>query len=199
MKKVVDQLRSISAEQAGAMRASVVGEYNNYFSEVSNRMSLPGASKQSTFGDGQVGLARYVMKQSAGASGRVSPIKSRSHADLVLKDYFTRKVQGTPNGTFTASASTVQRVAQQLNGGRSVPDVSSAYSIVQESGIKSLRSPSEAPSTGKRTKAKPKPSAKGGLGGQRSQSDLARKIMQRASFKGTYAEALAQARRELKG
>jgi len=186
-------------DQAGTMRAAVVGQYNNYFAEASNRMSLPGASKQSTFGDGQVGLARYVMKQNAGASGRVVPVKSRSHADLILKDHFTRKVQGTPNGTFTASTSTVQRVAQQLNGGRSVPDVASAYSIVQESGIKSLRAPGEAPSTGRRTKAKaPAKSSKGGLGGQRSQSDLARKIMQRPSFKGTYAEALAQARREMK-
>ena len=186
-------------KQAAALRGDVVSEYNNYFAEASNRMSLPGASKQSTFGDGQVGLARYVMKQSAGASGRVVPVKSRSHADLILKDHFTRKVQGTPNGTFTASASTVQRVAQQLNGGRSVPDKASAYSIVQESGIRSLRAPGEAPSTGRRTKAKaPTKSSKGGLGGQRSQSDLARKIMQRASFKGTYAEALAQARRELK-
>ena len=185
--------------QAGAMRAAVVGEYNNYFAEASNRMSLPGASKQSTFGDGQIGLARYVMKQSAGASGRVIPVKSRSHAELILKDHFTRKVSGKPNGTFTASASTVQRVAQQLNGGTSLPDKGSAYSIVQESGIKSLRSPSEAPSTGKRTKVKPPAkSSKAGLGGQRSQSDLARKIMQRSSFKGSYAEALAQARRELK-
>ena len=206
-------------KQAAALRGDVVSEYNNYFAEASNRMSLPGASKQSTFGDGQVGLARYVMKQSAGASGRVVPVKSRSHADLILKDHFTRKVQGTPNGTFTASASTVQRVAQQLNGGTTLPDAASAYSIVQESGIRSLRAPAEARGTsfstssggtvtGRKLGAKPperktrrkpsNPAGRSSAASQRSQSDLARKIMQRASFKGTYAEALAQARRELK-
>ena len=185
--------------QAATLRRNVVAQYDNYFSEVSDRMSLAGGSKQSTFGDGQVGLARYVMHQQPISGGRVVPVKSRSHANLILRDYFTRKVQNDRGGSFTASANTVQRVAQQINGSRELPDVGSAYSIVRESGISSLRSPSEAPSTTKkRATSKPKKPAKTGLAAQRSQSDLARAIMKRKGFEGSYAEALAQARREMK-
>ena len=185
--------------QATTLRRNVVAQYDNYFSEVSDRMGLAGGSKQSTFGDGQVGLARYVMHQQPISGGRVVPVKSRSHANLILRDYFTRKVQNDRGGSFTASAGTVQRVAQQINGSRELPDAASAYSIVRESGIRSLRSPSEAPSTGKKkTVSKPKKPAKTGLAAQRSQSDLARAIMKRKGFEGSYAEALAQARREIK-
>ena len=185
--------------QAATLRRNVVAQYDNYFSEVSDRMSLAGGSKQSTFGDGQVGMARYVMHQQPISGGRVVPVKSRSHANLILRDYYIRKVQNDRGGSFTASANTVQRVAQQINGSRELPDVGSAYSIVRESGISSLRSPSEAPSTGKKkTASKPKKPAKTGLAAQRSQSDLARAIMKRKGFEGSYAEALAQARREMK-
>ena len=185
--------------QATILRRNVVAEYDKYFSEVSDRMGLAGGSKQSTFGDGQVGLARYVMHQQPITAGRVVPVKSRSHANLILRDYFIRKVQNDRGGSFTASADTVQRVAQQINGSRELPDAASAYSIVRESGISSLRSPSEAPSTTKKkTVSKPKKPAKTGLAAQRSQSDLARAIMKRKGFEGSYAEALAQARQEMK-
>ena len=184
-------------KQATSLRNAVVKSYDTYFAEAADRMALPGASKKSTFGDGQIGLARYVMRESASGAGRVSPVKSRGHADLILRDHFTRKVQGTPNATFTASASSVQRVAKELNGGRSVPDVASAYSIVRESGITSLRAPGEAPTTKRSRKPAAKTPSKRGLGAAARQSDLAKSIMKRKGFNGSYAEALAQAKREM--
>lgn len=185
--------------QATLIRSRISTGYDKYFKEVSSRMGITPLNKQSTFGDGQVGLARYLTKSESITAGRVTPIKSRSHANLILRDYFTTTVSGNKGGTFTASANTVQRVAQQINGSRELPDVGSAYSIVRESGIGSLRSPSEAPSTGKKkTASKPRKPAKTGLAAQRSQSDLARAIMKRKGFEGSYAEALAQARREMK-
>lgn len=185
--------------QATMIRSRISTGYDKYFKEVSNSMGISPLNKQSTFGDGQVGLARYLTKSESITAGRVTPIKSRSHANLILRDYFTTTVSGNKGGTFTSSANTVQRVAQQINGSRELPDVGSAYSIVRESGISSLRSPSEAPSTTKkRATSKPKKPAKTGLAAQRSQSDLARAIMKRKGFEGSYAEALAQARREMK-
>lgn len=199
----VDILKTKSSDdyksQARMIRSRISTGYDKYFKEVSSRMGISPLKKESTFGDGQVGLARYLTKDQSINAGRVIPIKSRSHANLILRDYFTTKVTGDKGGTFTSSANTVQRVAQQINGSRELPDVGSAYSIVRESGVKSLRSPSEAPSTGKKkTASKPKKPAKTGLAAQRSQSDLARAIMKRKGFEGSYAEALAQARREMK-
>ena len=89
-------------------------------------------------------------------------------------------------------------MAREINGGGETPDVGSAYSIVRESGISSLRSPNEAPTTKKSRKpAAPKKPAKRGLSAAQRQSELAKSIMKRQGFTGGYAEALRQAKREL--
>ena len=185
---------------AGNMRRETVSRYNEYFNEVAQGMNIPAAAKNSPFGDGQVGLARFVSRLTTTGGGKVNPIKSRDQASLILKDYYTRNVVGDTEGSFTASENVVMRVAQQINGGNAAPDKNTAYSIVRESGIKSLRSPSEVESLAKpQKKPTERRGVKTGLERQRDQSVLARKIMQREGFTGDYAAALKQARNELNG
>ena len=185
---------------AGNMRRETVSRYNEYFNEVAQGMNIPAAAKNSPFGDGQVGLARFVSRLTTTGGGKVNPIKSRDQASLILKDYYTRNVVGDTEGSFTASENLVMRVAQQINGGNAAPDKNTAYSIVRESGIKSLRSPSEVGSLAKpQKKPTERRGVKTGLERQRDQSVLARKIMQREGFTGDYAAALKQARNELNG
>ena len=177
-----------------------VAVYDKYFSDVSEAMGNTNAmSRDFLFGDGVVGVARYSTMQQGIPGERPPRIVSRDHARLVLRDYYERRVLGDKKGSFSASANTVQRVAQQINRG-STPIPSEAYSIVRESGIRSLRSPNEVPAAPKvargRKPAAPK-QAKTGLGAAKRQSDLAKSIMKRESFTGTLAEAYAQARKEI--
>ncbi len=185
---------------AGNMRGETVSRYNEYFKEVAQNMNIPAAAKNSPFGDGQVGLARFVSRPTTTGAGRVNPIKSRDQASLILRDYYTRNVVGDTKGSFTASEDVVRRVAQQINGGNEAPDTNTAYTLVRESGIKSLRSPSEVGSLAKpQKKPTERRGVKTGLERQRDQSELARKIMQREGFTGDYAAALKKARNELNG
>jgi len=187
---------------ATGMHNKQVSAYDKYFSDVAEAMGNTNAmSKDFLFGDGVVGVARYTTFQQ-GIPGEQAPrILSRDHARLVLRDYYERRVMGDKSRTFSASAGTVQRVAQQINRG-STPNAADAYSIVRESGIRGLRSPNEAPKAPKATRAR-KPAAtkqpSRGLGAAQRQSELAKSIMQRKGWTGTLAEAYALARKEIRG
>ena len=187
---------------ATGMHNKQVSAYDKYFSDVAEAMGNTNAmSRDFLFGDGVVGVARYSTFQQ-GIPGEQAPrILSRDHARLVLRDYYERRVMGDKSRTFSASAGTVQRVAQQINRG-STPNAADAFSIVRESGIRGLRSPNEAPKAPKATRAR-KPAAtkqpSRGLAAQQRQSELAKSIMKRKGWTGSLAEAYALARKEIRG
>ena len=187
---------------ATGMHNKQVSAYDKYFSDVAEAMGNTNAmSKDFLFGDGVVGVARYTTFQQ-GIPGEQAPrILSRDHGRLVLRDYFERRVMGDKSRTFSASAGTVQRVAQQINRG-TTPNAADAFSIVRESGIRSLRSPNEAPAAPKAVRGK-KPAApkkpKTGLSAAQRQTELAKSIMKRKGWTGTLAEAYALARKEIRG
>ena len=188
---------------AGGLYNKQRSAYDKYFADVAEAMSNTNSgSRDFLFGDGVVGVTRYLTKQQAIPGEQPPRIVSRDQARLILRDYFERRVMGDQSRTFTASANTVQRVAQQINRG-STPNAADAFSIVRESGIRSLRAPNEAPATpkaarGRRKPATPKPPQKGLSAAQR-QTELAKSIMQRKGWTGTFAQALAQARKEIRG
>ena len=191
-----------------ARRSSLIESYDQYFGDVaSNMRSVTDVrSKNYLFGDGETGLARFVTTQMPN-SGDVAPrrITSREHGRLILRDYYERKVMEGANGSFKASDATVQRVASQLmvKSGPGTIDRATAYSVVQNSGIRSLAGPPEVKPYGSTTRTKSKSAGrakapvKTGLSAAQRQTELAKSIMKRESFTGTLAEAYAQARKEI--
>lgn len=120
-------------KEAKAMRTGLVSEFDNYFDDVSRRMQRNAAASDSPFGDGMTGLARYVSR----VTNQPVQIRSRDHADLVLRNHFHTRVMKL-NTSFSIGDNTARRIAQQLTRSTDLPDLDSSYRILTENGFTRL-------------------------------------------------------------
>lgn len=118
---------------ARTMRRGLVTEYDSYFSNVASNMSRNAVAADSPFGDGATGLARYVTR----ANGQSIQIVDRSHADLILRNHFHSRVMRLQND-YAIGDNTAQRIAQRLTRSTTLPDVDSAYRVLNQNGFSQL-------------------------------------------------------------
>lgn len=163
--------------EARSIRRGLVAQYDTYFENVAQGMRRNAAASDSPFGDGLTGLARYVGR----TNNQPTQILSRDHADLILRNHYHTRVMRL-NNDFTIGEGTARRVAQQISRSTELPDVDSAFRILNENGFSRLSR--RAPSTG-RAPAR-----------LRNLSELTRDILGRPGNEGmTRAAAQREARR----
>jgi hypothetical protein len=118
---------------ARTLRRGLVSEYDSYFRNVASNMSRNAAAADSPFGDGLTGLARYITR----ANGQSTPILDRDHADLILRNHFHSRVMRLPND-YAIGDTTAQRIAQRLTRSSTLPDIDSAYRVLNQNGFPQL-------------------------------------------------------------
>ena len=134
--------------EARSIRTGLVAEFDTYFSNVATSMRRNAAASDSPFGDGLTGLARYITR----ANGQTTQIVDRGHADLILRNHFHTRVMRL-NTNFTIGDNTARRIAQSLSRSTDLPDVDTAYRILNENGFPQLSR--GAARTGRRDAAAP--------------------------------------------
>jgi hypothetical protein len=119
--------------EARSMRRSLVNQFDNYFENTAQMMRRNAAASDSPFGDGLTGLARYVRR----TTNNPGPILSRDHADLIVRnDYHTRVMQ--LRNDYTIGENTARRIAQQITRSPNLPDVDSAFRVLNQNGFPRL-------------------------------------------------------------
>jgi hypothetical protein len=119
--------------EARSMRRSLVSEFDTYFENTAQMMRRNAAASDSPFGDGLTGLARYVRR----TTNNPGPILSRDHADLIVRnDYHTRVMQ--LRNDYTIGENTARRIAQQITRSPNLPDVDSAFRVLNQNGFPRL-------------------------------------------------------------
>ena len=126
--------RTSLRRQAQSMRRSLVDSYDQYFEESARYMRRNANASDSPFGDGTVGLARYINSRSRSSTQRTGQVFSRSHADLMLRAHYHRNVMELRT-SFTISDNTARRIAQEISRSAELPDVDAAFSILQSNGF----------------------------------------------------------------
>lgn len=129
-------------KEAESMRRNLVSEFDRYFDNNAQMMSQPAAAANSPFGDGMTGLARYIRR----TTNNQGPVLSRDHADLIIRnDYHVRVMQQRAN--YSIGDNTARRIAQQITRSPELPDVDSAYRVLNSNGFTQLSR--RAPAAGK--------------------------------------------------
>ena len=128
--------------EARSMRRSLVSEFDTYFENTAQMMRRNAAASDSPFGDGLTGLARYVRR----TTNNPGSILSRDHADLIIRnDYHVRVMQQRAN--YSIGDNTARRIAQQITRSPELPDIDSAYRVLNSNGFVQLSR--SAPGAGK--------------------------------------------------
>jgi len=129
-------------KEAESIRRNLVSDFDRYFDNNAQMMSQPAAATNSPFGDGMTGLARYIRR----TTNNPGPVLSRDHADLIIRnDYHVRVMQQRAN--YSIGDNTARRIAQQITRSPELPDVDSAYRVLNSNGFTQLSR--SAPAAGK--------------------------------------------------
>jgi hypothetical protein len=122
---------------AAELRREVVAQYDTYFADVAAGMRQNAAARNSPFGDGTAGLARYILRASSNTA-RPPRILSREYADLTLKNYYQSNVRQL-NTRFSIQESTARRIAQSITRSPELPDAASALRTLNTNGFPRVR------------------------------------------------------------
>ena len=180
-----------ATRRAAAIHKETVENYDVYFGKVAKdvqRFAGNPANRESPLGDANTALARYTIGRATGATPQ---IRSRNHADLLLREHYHTNVMGQTTG-YIVTESRAKSIAQQITRSTTVPTTEQAFRTLNANGFPYARS-------GKNPKPAARPAPKTGLKAQQNLAALAKKIMAREGNAGmSYAAALRAARAEQK-
>ena len=182
-----------ATRRAKLIHASTVENYDTYFGKVAanvQRFSGNPVNKDSPLGDANTALARYTIGRQTGTSPQ---IRSRNHADLLLREHYHTNVMGQRSG-YIVSESRAKSIAKQITRSTTTPTTEQAFKTLNANGFPYARSGKNATPTASKA-----PAPKTGLRAQQNLAALAKKIMAREGNSGmSYAAALRAARAEQK-
>ena len=178
-----------ATRRAALIHKSTVEGYDTYFEKVAanvRRFSGNPVNRESPLGDANTALARYTIGRQAGTSPQ---IRSRNHADLLLREHYHTNVMGQNSG-YIVSESRAKSIAQQITRSTTTPTTAQAFKTLNDNGFPYARSGKNATPTASKA-------PKTGLKAQQNLAALAKKIMAREGNSGmSYAAALRAARAE---
>lgn len=137
MRTVISGDSTTMVKEAKSMRKDLVSQYDNYFNDIAQSMRRNAVASDSPFGDGFTGLARYVTRTTGRPGTKAQQILSRAHADLILRHHYHTKVMDLKSD-FTIGENTARRVAQTITRSADLPDVDTAYRVLNENGFPRL-------------------------------------------------------------